>query len=593
MSTIRSDIPRKAERTALFRRGQWGVFLHFLARENAHAPVTVLSWNARVERFDVETLATQLSELEAGYCGITLGQNSGWYCSPNASLDRWTGRTGQDSHCSHRDLVAEFSAALRFYEIPLMVYLPTHAPAWDDQAMKSLQCIPEWDFHLWSPARQNALSPFADPDSRLGTFQRRWEEVIAEWSCRWGSQVSGWWLDGCFYRDKMYDFPEEPNFHSLAAAVRRGNPEACFCVNPGVFPEPISITAEEDFTSGETDFPVWRSCFEPCQAGAFYHVLAHLGADWGYGPLQYTAQEIFSMTANVVDGGGMITWDVPFNQTNGTLPKTVMNRLKNLRKKLNFPRPRLVAQFTPRQLPEIRANGTELPGDGILTLKNCGQKTWSNTLTLSGNPDCRLVLQPEEIRTIPAVLPAELSAFKVRCRNWRRSWPYDCKRTVDLTHSPVFQFVSSGRKIAEITATSTAKFFRLDGIVYETESQIHPDLWRGSCFEIFLSNQGRITQYFFPPSQAARHGFRLLSHTYCEAPESRYRMERLDKEYRFSLEVPFPDLPENVSFECKCTIFRDGSFQHVFLFGSEHPECSDEKFAHIQPKGYITNDYRS
>lgn len=129
MFTISSDISRKAERTALFRRGQWGVFLHFLSRENAHAPVTVSSWNARVERFDVEALATQLSELEAGYCGITLGQNSGWYCSPNASLDRWTGRTGQDSHCSHRDLVAEFSAALRFYEIPLMVYLPTHAPA--------------------------------------------------------------------------------------------------------------------------------------------------------------------------------------------------------------------------------------------------------------------------------------------------------------------------------------------------------------------------------------------------------------------------------------------------------------------------------
>ena len=69
---------------------------------------------------------------------------------------------------------------------------------------------------------------------RLVEFQRRWESIIREWSLRWGQDVSGWWIDGCYFPDQMYRFDDEPNFASFAAALKAGNPQAIVAFNPGV-----------------------------------------------------------------------------------------------------------------------------------------------------------------------------------------------------------------------------------------------------------------------------------------------------------------------------------------------------------------------
>ena len=53
---------------------------------------------------------------------------------------------------------------------------------------------------------------------RLAEFQQKWEEIIRDWSLRWGDKLRGWWIDGCYFADAMYRFPDPPNFESLAAA---------------------------------------------------------------------------------------------------------------------------------------------------------------------------------------------------------------------------------------------------------------------------------------------------------------------------------------------------------------------------------------
>ncbi len=58
-----------------------------------------------------------------------------------------------------------------------MVYLPAGAPDEDQLAMEKL----EWK-----------KGPF-----RNLNFQLKWEQIIREWSQRWGSKVAGWWFDGC------------------------------------------------------------------------------------------------------------------------------------------------------------------------------------------------------------------------------------------------------------------------------------------------------------------------------------------------------------------------------------------------------------
>ena len=76
--------------TDWFRDAKWGVFVHYLAGlPSADRPegTTVAGWNERIDGFDVDGLARQLAEIEAGYLFITLGQNSGFMLAPNATYE--------------------------------------------------------------------------------------------------------------------------------------------------------------------------------------------------------------------------------------------------------------------------------------------------------------------------------------------------------------------------------------------------------------------------------------------------------------------------------------------------------------------------
>jgi hypothetical protein len=84
--------------TDWFRDAKWGVFIHYIFsdevpadRWNAHVDTSAESWNASVDSFDVEALADQLKHIKPGYCFLTIGQNSGHYCSPNETYDSIVG----------------------------------------------------------------------------------------------------------------------------------------------------------------------------------------------------------------------------------------------------------------------------------------------------------------------------------------------------------------------------------------------------------------------------------------------------------------------------------------------------------------------
>ena len=79
-------------RAAWMERARFGVMNHFLAEwiaPEAHRGVE--EWNRLVDAFDAEGLSAQVASTGAGYHLLTLGQNSGFYISPNAAHDRLTG----------------------------------------------------------------------------------------------------------------------------------------------------------------------------------------------------------------------------------------------------------------------------------------------------------------------------------------------------------------------------------------------------------------------------------------------------------------------------------------------------------------------
>ena len=305
-------------RAAWMPKAQWGVMTHYLADWRARTDnltMSVEQWNELVDHFDVEGLADQLKSAGAGWHILTIGQNSGYFAAPNPTYDRLTGI--QPSKCSRRDLVADMAAALAKRGIKLIVYLPSGAPAGDRAAREALQ---------WEGG--------AHPNRE---FQLKWEQIIRDWSKRWGAKIAGWWFDGCYWPNTMYRSAQAPNFESFAAAARAGNPSAAVAFNPGVYTRLQSMTPSEDYTAGEENDPAKveiRRAADGILDGAQVHVLTFLGNTWGMGAPRFTTDQIIQFTQTIRKSGGVVTWDVPL-QKSGLIDGPLMEQLTALGKATN------------------------------------------------------------------------------------------------------------------------------------------------------------------------------------------------------------------------------------------------------------------
>jgi hypothetical protein len=318
-----------AETTDWFHAARWGVMTHYLGAppsSDGGAELSAEAWNAQIDAFDVAGLAEQVASTGAKYLVFTLGQNSGHYCSPNATYDRLVGIA--PSKCSRRDLVAELAAALKPKGVRLMAYLPSGAPAADPVARQKLG---------WRWGQPGGWQLPGEPTGgRLAEFQRNWEAIIREWSLRWGEAVAGWWIDGCYFADDMYRFEDEPNFASFAAALRAGSPDAIVAFNPGVFVPVIAHTDQEDYTAGEVTLDQLPSAVAACPgrwvdyggARVQFHILTYLGQSWCSGERpQWPDEKIVDVTRQLAAKGGVITFDVPIAKS-GRIPAAFVDQLR-------------------------------------------------------------------------------------------------------------------------------------------------------------------------------------------------------------------------------------------------------------------------
>lgn len=293
-------------RAAWMQDAKFGVMTHYLVGSKLSAE----EWNRRVDAFDVEKLADEVASTGAKYMIFTVGQNSGHYCSPNATYDKIVGIS--PSKCSRRDLIMDLSKALKKRDIRLIAYLPSGAPNADSVAIRQL----EWN---WG--------------ERCAEFQVKWESVIREWSDRWGDNIVGWWFDGCYLPNTMYR-GEAPNFTTFAAAARHGNPNNIVAYNTGVNTPITTVSPDEDYISGEVNNPPsgwWIGIDDPIKLGTYdgaqCHVLTYLGDSWGGGSPRFSDAEALTHTRKVTDSRGAITWDVPITPE-GVIPAEFITQLK-------------------------------------------------------------------------------------------------------------------------------------------------------------------------------------------------------------------------------------------------------------------------
>jgi len=311
------------DKTEWFADCGWGVLCHWLGAapsSDGGADVTAEMWNRWVDAFDADGLASQLEAVGAPYFFITIGQNSGHYIAPNEVYDKLVGI--QPSKCSRRDLVADLYDVLHPRGIALLVYLPSGAPAADPVAVSRLGW--DWGFEGGWPNGGTHRT-----GKRLVEFQQRWENIIREWSIRWGPKVRGWWIDGCYFADEMYRHSDEPNFGSLAAALKAGNPDALVAFNPGVLTPVICHAEHEDYTAGEISTAL-PECPGPWVERnghkARYHVLSYLGETWCKGAPRFPDELVVGYTKHVTGKGGVMTWDVPIERT-GLIPTAFVDQL--------------------------------------------------------------------------------------------------------------------------------------------------------------------------------------------------------------------------------------------------------------------------
>lgn len=484
------------EKTEWFRKAEYGFFFHFLnsgsrlhspGNRDQRFPAPPDEWNRIVDSFDAEKIAGQLHELKAGYAFLTIGQNSGYYCAPNAAYDRIMGLSGEKSKCSRRDLMSDFADALAKYGIPLMAYTTTLAPGYDFDAVQKLKSIPPWNCNA-NCGNYKDVKQFAGTDPRLREFQAMWNTIHAEWMRRWGSKVKGWWVDGSYFSDKMYAFPDEPNGRSFANALRTNNPDAIIAFNPGVVYPPHAADPNQDYLAGEINEPEYGLLNGPLAEGMQYHVLTYVGKCWGKGPARGSGKYLASVTRNITDNGGVVSWDLPF--TTAGIDDGLFAVLKEFADEYEHSKkvfPKTSVKITP---PYWNAEGKGICGQIELNSGTAAEigLEW-NGQKKSSRGEKRAVIE------IPPLNEKE-GRLKLSCGGFAREIPVHIGKEVILTKEPsekmVLKTKDGSRALGEYRCSVCDGILAVEAKIFEKEPEFREMPWECSCLEIFLTQQDRV-----------------------------------------------------------------------------------------------------
>ncbi len=311
-----------------FANRKWGVFIHYLdsvqnGSGNYHNTKTYRTdWNECVEDLDTDLLARQLAEINAGYLIFTVMQGSRFLCAPNATYEALTGYARGEA-TSRRDLIGDLLNSLDKYGIPLFLYYTGDGPHKDPKAMLGLY------------GRETDIGPGASmvtPD-----FVEKWAAVMKEYALRYGSRISGWWVDGLY---PAFEYTPEL-MQPYRDAAKAGNPDCLFSANyhgcfkygsdrlvnlPGIgdvimadfYHEIAPPTPVDDYTAGEV---VSLDVYPTAQLteGAQSHILSFLGIPnhpvqvydaWAARGCKYSIEYLMKYVKQVNTLGGVVSLDV-------------------------------------------------------------------------------------------------------------------------------------------------------------------------------------------------------------------------------------------------------------------------------------------
>ncbi len=562
------------------RNAEYGFFLHFLfgvfdELDTKYPPFSQAArdaWNRRVDAFDVKRIAAQLHELGAGFAWMSIGQNSGYFCSPNAALDEIMGWDAATSQCSQRDLISDFEHALAEYGIPLMVYTTTFAPAFDREEQLRLKCVPPWVNSICY-GKQQEYAAITTADFRLQGFLRRWSRIHAEWSQRWQRRVHGWWVDGGYYPDRIFDFPDDPNGSTFANALRSGNPDALIAYNPGVVypPHRNYPHSPENITAGEINEPDFGLHCGNTIDGAQYHVLTYAGENWATAPLRFNAGQMTSITRNITDNGGVVSWDLPFTD-HGIADDTFaeLRKFAQMYRQSREKMPNFRFNIIP---PEINDAGN-LPGILEYQMDTPAAFTlhWHDSIIHEERQCGRIPLTPDDTEKF-AYLDVSCNGVTrhIAVENeYRIQLPRDCAWT-----RPYQIKANANECIGNYRFALTDDALHIEAVINEAQSCICTPPWMNSCIEIFLTDIERKKhhQWIVTHDGQSYYADRCCCFV---APEVTCKVTRpTDGRLQLLITLPLPEELANGAFrmDIQQRVNRDSNALCGIMFGRDPALC--------------------
>jgi hypothetical protein len=289
--------------TDWFRDAGFGIMVHYLS-SNITPDGGSKEWNEAVESFDAERFAYQASEAGAGFVMFTLGQNSGYYCSPNATFDSIVGvKPGE--LCSNRDLPMDLIRELKKYNIPLILYLPSNPPISNRLVSEKFR---------YSFNKDSATSQYNQPIL---------EEMIREWSLRYGDGVKGWWFDGLYswnaIRSTRMDMSLKHNISTHTLAAKAGNRKSLITYNYGFGKIQVN-TPYCDYSSGEKQTIDEIPSSRWVEDGVQWFLFTYLGEKWGGKGQQFKTVELVEKARLIVENEGVLCLEVVTDAKGDILP---------------------------------------------------------------------------------------------------------------------------------------------------------------------------------------------------------------------------------------------------------------------------------
>jgi hypothetical protein len=289
--------------TDWFRDAGYGIMVHYLS-SNIVQDKGSKEWNDAVDSFDTDDFALKASEAGAGFVMFTLGQNSGYYCSPNASFDSVLGIKPGDL-CSKRDLPMDLIKSLKKYNIPVILYLPSNPPVSNKLVSEKFR---------YTYGKDSATSQYNQPIL---------ENMIREWSLRYGTDVKGWWFDGLYswnnIKSTRMDMSFKHNISTHTLAAKAGNKNSIVTYNYGFGKIQVN-TPYCDYSSGEKmtidEYPASR-WVEP---GVQWFLFTYLGEKWGGHGSQFKTKDLVEKAKQIVQNEGVLCLEVVVTPKGEILP---------------------------------------------------------------------------------------------------------------------------------------------------------------------------------------------------------------------------------------------------------------------------------